>query len=530
MFLLIASANVGSLALVRLMQRDQELAIRKALGAARSRVISQLVIESTLLAAVACVLGVAGALGIRWFLTAFGPYRTDIFAHLPFDTRVFAFAGVLLVCTVLVFGLLPAIRMSDFRVSERLAAGQISIAGKRHNLHLLSLVAACEIAVVIALSSSAALMLKSFWNMRYKELGFEARHAIGATLNLNTRRYRDKARQFSFIDRLLDRVAAIPGIESAAITAASEIPPGEGHATNVVKIEGRPLAVDSRRKALMRPQAVSAAYFEVLHIPLMAGRFLRDTDRRGSLPVVVVNHQFAHRYFPHESALGHRLETGETENTLYTIVGVVGDVKTSGLATAPEPVVYTPYDQTDGQRLRGLGIVMQSSLPMASIAPEFRNVVKSIDPEQPIATMETIDGRLNASVSRPRFTAHVLFFFAFAGILLAMIGVYGVIACRVRSHVREIAVRQAVGATPWDVLVHILGHGVRFIFPGVAAGVAVALMANRLISSLLFEVKPEDPTSLALVCAGITTIAFCAVFVPALRVSRLDPLLSLREK
>jgi predicted permease len=368
--------------------------------------------------------------------------------------------------------------------------------------------------------------------MRYKELGFASHHLIAATINVNGLRYRDKNRQFAFVDRLLQRTAAIPGVESVALTNASEIPPGEWHATNNVRIEGRPLAVDSRHKALTRQQEVNAGYFHLLHIPLLEGRFIQDSDRNGSPPVVVVGKQFAERYFAHESAIGHRLQTGEgpTENILYTIVGVVGDVKTSGLAAAPEPVVYTPYSQTNGGRLRELGIIVSSPLPVSAIAPEFRKTVQTIDSEQPIAGIATIDERLNASVSRPRFTADLLFAFSCMGILLAIVGVYGVITCRVRAQLREIAVRQALGAQPRDVISHVVWHGIRLIVPGVLAGVAVALAGNRLIANLLFQVKPNDFRTLAAVCACIVVAALGASCLPAVRVSRLDPLPSLRKE
>ncbi|MGA8029265.1 MAG: ABC transporter permease [Bryobacteraceae bacterium] len=529
LFLLIASANVGSLSLVRLMQRDRELAIRRALGAARARVIAQLLIESSVVAVLACGAGLIFAFCIRALLIALGPYRTSIYDSLPFDARIFIFAGALLISTILAFGLVPALRMSDFRLSEALAAGQTSSTGSRRNVRLLSMLAMAEIAIVIALSSSAALALKSFWNMRYKDLGFEPQHAIAATINLNASRFRDKNLEFAFIDQLLQHAAAIPGVESVGVTVASEIPPGEWHATNTVRIEGRPLEVDSRQKPLARQQEVNAAYFHILHIPLLEGRFLRDSDRGGNPPVIVVGNQFARRYFPHESALGRRLQTGQQGDTWYTICGIVGDVKTSGLAAAPEPVVYTPYAQSDGQRVRELGIIMRSVLPVASVAPSFRNAVRAIDPEQPIASIETIDERLNASVSRPRFMADLLFAFSCMGALLAIVGVYGVIACRVRTHLREIAIRQAVGAQRGDVIAHLAGHGVRMILPGVLAGAAAALAANRLISNLLFQVNPNDPRTLATVCACIAAAAFAASCVPAIRVSRTDPLVYLRQ-
>ena len=530
LFLFIASTNVASLSLVRLMQRDRELAIRRVLGAARARVISQLLIETSLLAVCACGLGMLIAAGIRALLVAFGPYRASIYGNLPIDLRVVAFAGVLLILTILVFGVLPALRMSDFRLGEAIAAGQTSITGKRHNLRLLSIVGAIEIAIVIALSSSAAVMLKSFWNMRYKDLGFESQHVIAATINLGSSRYRDKHREFSFINQLLERTAAIPGVDAVAPTIASEIPPGEGHATNVVEIEGRPLPLNSRHKALQRPQEANAAYFKILHIPLLEGRLLRDSDRANSLPVVVVNKEFARRYFPGESALGHRLNTGEIENTWYTIVGVVGDVKTSGLAASPEPVVYTPYEQSDGGRLRDLGLIIRSALPLRSIAPEFRRIVSDLDLAQPVSSIETIDERLNASVSRPRFTADVLFSFSCFGVLLAIIGVYGVLTCRTRTQMREIAVRLALGAQRTAIISNILRHAMRIVVPGLVAGIALALVGNRLISHLLFKVRPDDPAALLVVCAGIVLAAFAASFLPALRASRLDPLVSLRQE
>ncbi|MBV9767108.1 MAG: ABC transporter permease, partial [Acidobacteriaceae bacterium] len=528
-FLLIASANVASLSLVRLMQRDRELAVRRVLGAARARVISQLLIESSMLAGFACAIGVFIAFAIRNLLVAFGPYGLSIYGNLPIDLRVIVFASTLLILTILIFGMLPALRMSDFHLGEAVAAGQTSITGKRHNLRLLSIASAVEIAIVIALSSSAALMLKSFWNMRYKNLGFESQHAIAVTLNLGSSRYADKNREFSFINQLLDRTAAIPGVEAVAVTLASEIPPGEGHATNIVRIEGRSLAANSRQKALQRGQEVNASYFKVLRIPLLEGRLLRDSDRANSPPVVVVNNQFARRYFPGESALGHRLQTGESENTWYTIVGVVGDVKTSGLAAYPEPVVYTPYGQSDGARLRDLGLVISSALPVASIAPEFRTIVAALDPEQPVAAIESIDHRLNASVSRPRFTANILFTFSCFGVLLAIIGVYGVLACRTRVQIREIAVRQALGAQRTAIISNVLADALRLLIPGLLAGISLALVGNRLISSLLFEVKPGDLTLLATVCAGIVVAAFAASFLPAFRASGLDPLVSLRQ-
>jgi putative ABC transport system permease protein len=529
LFLLIASTNLGSLSLVQLMQRDREVAIRRVLGATRGRVLWQISVEGWALVCLAIGPALLVTLGIRSLLLAFGPYRTGIYGNLPVDLRVTAFAGLLLIATVVILGTLPALRIGDFHLGGAIAAGQTSIAGKRHNLRLLSIVGALEIAIVVALSSGAALMLKSFWNMRYKELGFESRHAIAATINLGGSGYDDKNREFSFVRRLLEKTAAIPGVEMVAPTIATEIPPGGGHATNTVRIEGRPLPVNSRHKALAQPQETNGDYFKILQIPLLEGRLLRESDRAQAAPVVVVNNQFARRYFPGESALGHRVQTGEIENAWYTIVGVAGDVKTSGLAAVPEPAVYTPYEQSGGGGIRGLGVLIRSALPIGSIAPAFRKIVHDLDPEQPAASIETLDERLNASVSRPRFAADVLSAFSCFGVLLAIIGVYGVLTCRIQAQMREIAVRQALGAQRGAIMMNVLVHAVRLVLPGLLAGVALAMAGNRLLISLLFEVTPADPAVLVFVSCGITVAAFAASFLPAFRASRLDPLVLLRQ-
>jgi putative ABC transport system permease protein len=227
--------------------------------------------------------------------------------------------------------------------------------------------------------------------------------------------------------------------------------------------------------------------------------------------------------------LGHRLQTGEIPNAWFTIVGVVGDVKTSGLAAYPEPIVYTPYEQSGGGGLRGLGVLIRSALPVGVIAPAFRKIVLDLDSGQPIAEIETVDERLNASVSRPRFTADVLSMFSCFGVLLALVGVYGVLACRTSAQMKEIAVRQALGAKRGTIMRNILGHAGRIVLRGLLVGVVAAIPGDRLLISLLFEVKPADPATLIAVSVCISMASFGASFLPAFRASRLDPLVSLRE-
>ena len=528
LFLLVASANLGNLGLSQLLQRERELAVRRALGAARSRLIAQLLSEDVIIVIAAWIVGLFFALAIRNALAATPSYEASLYAELPIDATVLFFTGILLLIVIVLFGLIPALRVTDARIDTVIKAGQATVAGKDHYFRFHSLVAAIEIAIVVGLSSSAILTVRSFWNMRYKDLGIQPERVIAATLNLGSSQYKDRRRELDFINQVLTNTKSMPGVEDAAISIASEIPPGTFHAANTVRIEGRPLPVNSRQKAVMRPQNVSADYFRILHVPLLDGRPLRDGDTSDATQVVVVNHEFARRNFPGDNAIGHRLMTGERDGW-YSIVGIVGDVKSSGLAADPEPIVYTPYEQADGQRLRELGVIMRSSLPVSAVGSMFRKVVAHADQEQPVGRLETIDTRLNESVARPRFTATLLTGLAVLGTLLAMLGVYGLASCRIRSQMREIAVRQALGAPPVRLIVQITHSTLMVSAVGLLCGFLFTLIGTRLISAMLFEVSPRDPAVLLGVSGCVLAAAIAACAVPALRAVGSDPLQALRE-
>ncbi len=529
LFLLLASANLGNLALSQIVQRDRELAIRRALGAARGRVIAQLLIENALLVGVAGLLGICIAAAIRNAMSAMPQYGPRFYANLPLDRTVLLFAAGLLCGVLLVFGLIPALRIGETRLQTAIAAGQNSVAGRRSQLRYVSFVTAAQIAVVVALGSSAALTLQSFWNMRYRALGFQPEHTIDASLSLTSARYKDPGGQIAFIRELLARASAIPGVQQAAASIEWEVPPGRGHAMNVAHIEGRPLPMTSRQKAIMRNQDVSCAYFRILHIPLVEGRFLSDSDERNSTPVVVVSHEFAKRYFPGESAIGHRLQAGERENVWYTIVGVVGDVRSGGLESVAEPMVYTPYAQSESGRLWDLAIILDSSLPIKSVAPEFRTIVASIDPEEPVSRIETIDARLDQSAAQPRFTARLLTILSLLGAALAMAGVYGLTACRAKAQMREIAVRQALGAPLCSILSSMLKNAALVAGTGLLCGVALALASRQLISAMLFQVDLRNPRPILAVCVCIVLAVLAACIGPAWKASHASPIVILRE-
>jgi predicted permease len=523
--LMIASANVSNLLLARLMQRDRELALRSALGGSRARLVSQLLAESALLGLVACAAGVALGYWLRTPLIALSPYRMPGLEHLPFDARVIGFAVAIGMLTTVIFGLAPALRVTESRLAEAIKSGAASITGGRGALRALSMVAACEIATVLILSTCAGLMLQSFWKMRYANLGFEPEHLVTATINLSASHYRQPAQQLAFIEQLLKSSQTIPGVQSAAVTQAGELPPGDWHATNLFEIEGRAQAPQGRRPFARYPSA-SPAYFRIMRIPLLRGRLFDDSDNETAAPVAVVNQALANRYFSRENPIGRRIRTGGADTPWRTIVGIAGDVKTSGLAAAPEPTAYFPYRQTG---LASVGLVLQSALDGGVIAGELRKQVAAIDPSLPVASIQTMEQRLTESVSKPRFTAALLAAFAAPALVLGIAGIYGVMGCRIRWQFRELAVRQALGAQPGNIVRHVLSQGLAIIAPGLCVGLAGSLVATRCMRSMLYEISPADPATFAGVAAVLIAVALLACWIPAARAARMDPLAALRQ-
>ena len=524
--LLISCANVSNLLLARWMQRDKELAIRSALGASRSRLLCQLLTESAVLGISGCAAGAALAYCARRPLFALSPYNLSGLRTLPFDARVAGFALLLGMLTTLLFGLLPAFRAARPQIMESVKAGEAGAGGGRNSLRVLSAITAAEIAITLVLSAGAGLMLQSFWKMRYANLGFRPDHLVAATLNLAGPVYRDARRRSEFVDELLERARSLPGVELAAVTRAQEIPPGDFHATNTFAIEGRDQPLGGARPIARYP-VVSPAYFEIMGVPLLHGRFLQDSDRQNSLPVVVVNQALVRRYFDHESAIGRRIRTGGDDQPWRTIAGVVGDVKTSGLTTAAEPTIYLHSRQVDLPT--DLGLILRSPLAAGVIASELRQAVGDLDKNQPVASIQSMDTRLSASVSGPRFTAVLLLAFSGLAVVLGLIGVYGVMGCRVRWQLREFAVRQALGAQRNDVIWHVIRQGIGMIVPGLVIGLCAALGLGRLLASMLYEVSPRDPLTLAVLAAGLTGVALLACCIPAIQAANSDPLDALRH-
>jgi predicted permease len=522
----IACANVSNLLLARLTQRDRELAIRAVLGGSRGRLIVQLLTESALLSALGCALGTAIAFALRGSILALTPYKFAGFENLPFDWRVFSFAMALGIATVLLFGALPAFRATQDRLAGSIKSGEATIAGGRGSVRILSTLAAAEIATLLILSTGAGVTLKSFWKMRYQNLGISPGHLVTAEIVLSGPRYYSSAAatRHEFIERLLERAQSIPGVESAAVTNWSEIPPGSWHATNVFAIEGRPAApIGSGQRPIARFPQASPDLFAILQIPLLKGRLFDSSDRP---EVAVINRALAEKYFPEENPLGRRVRFGSPDAPWFEIVGIVGDVKLSGLNAAPEPAIYYPESRNDA--LGDVGLILKSPFDASILAAEIRKTVAAIDPSQAVSAIQSLDTRLSESVAKPRFVAALLSVFAALAGVLGIIGVYGVVSCRVRWQMRELAVRQALGAQPGDVLRLVLSQGLAIIVIGVAAGIIGSLALSRILATLVYQVRPNDPTTLASTAIGLAAVAAAACWFPARRAARADPLALLR--
>jgi putative ABC transport system permease protein len=512
--LLMACANVANLLLGRAVSRQREMAIRATLGASRWRLAQQLFVESLILAALGCAGGLVLAFWTRSVLLSLVPKGIPGLEALPLDLRVFAFAVVSACVSALIFGPGPALTAGSAPILPSLSQDGRAVSGGTRRQLWLNLLASAQMAIGIMLLTGGGLMLQSFWNLRYRNLGFQPDRLLTARVQLNRARYPDGAKQIAYLDALLENAANLPGVEGAA---AGPLPPGDGHATNGFGIEGRP----PQRGLIARKYAVSAAYFRLLGIPVLEGRGILDSDTASANPIALVSETLARRYFPAESPIGKRIRS-ERIDPWRTIAGVVRDVKTAGLAAAPEPVMYFPYRQTEAIGVgEDLNILVRTALNPLAIAPELRKLA-------PLSEMRTLDQRLTESVSRPRLATVLLGCFAALGLMLATVGLYGVMSFRVRWKFREIGIRLAIGAQPSDVRRMILMQSLRVILAGVAVGVLGALALNRLIGSLLYGVSPTDPLTFVCAFGILILVGLAASLHPARQASKIDPILTLR--
>jgi putative ABC transport system permease protein len=518
--LLIACANVANLLLVRAGARERELAIRAALGASRVRVIRQLLTESVLLAGLG---GLAGVLLALWGVdliaanNALGIPRLD---QARIDGRVLGFTLVVSMLTGLIFGLAPAWRAVKVNLTETLKeGGRSATGGARHRLR--SALVMGEVALSLVLLTSAGLMMRSFARLQNVALGFAPENVLKMQINLPPSKYGKPDQRVTFFDQLLERLRAVPGVvEAGAITQPPLTP---GNWAMEVTLEGRdaatneaPLSADAR--------AVTPNYFRAMSIPLLQGRDFTDQDRGDSPLTLIVSEKFASRYWPGENPIGKRFQPG-TSNPFGTVVGVVGNVRNLALEDEGRPAFYFSYGHIG---MPALTIEVRTAAQPETLAPALRAQVASLDAEIPVFNIRTMEQIIAVAAGQPRFQTVLLVIFSAIALLLAAIGLYGVMSFLVRQRTHEIGLRMALGAQPRDVMGLVIKQGLLLTLIGISIGLAAAFGLTRLMKSLLFEVSATDPLTFAVIAALLATVALLACYIPARRATKVDPMVALR--
>ncbi|MEK6300049.1 MAG: ABC transporter permease [Acidobacteriota bacterium] len=517
--LLIACANVANLLLASASARQKEIAVRLALGASRSRIVGQLLTESLLLSVLGGGLGLLLAAWGNEGIRRLGASQIPRADQITVNGTVLGFTMLLSVVTVAIFGLVPALQSSRTDLNATLKeGGRSGSADGRHRLR--GALVVVEVALSLVLLVGAGLMIKSFWRLLNVDPGFNPRNLLTVELSLTSERYAEEPQRGAFYQQLLERVSALPGVQSAAIV---NHPPFSGRrGINGFKIEGRPEPTGLDDTPLADFRAISPNYFQMMGIPLLEGREFSVADAKGGLQTVIVNRAFAERYWPQENPLGRRLGDGDD---WMTVVGVVGDLHQSGLDQEAAPHVYAPFMQAP---LRRSGLLVRTSVEPLSLVGAVRSQVNAIDPAQPIYNIQTMDALIAGSMSDRRLNLVLLAVFALTALSLAAIGIYGVISYSVTQRIREIGIRMALGAQSPDVLKLIVKQGMIPVIVGIAVGLAGALALTRVMSNLLFGVGANDPWTFAAIAVLLAAVALVACYIPALRATKVDPIVALR--
>jgi putative ABC transport system permease protein len=521
--LLIACANLANLLLSRSAAREREVAIRAAMGANRARVVRQLLTESLLLAGVG---GVLGLLLARWgmnSLLALAPADTPGIASAGLNTHVFGFTLLVTVATGLLFGLVPAFALSkpDLNASLKESSRGSTEGSRSHRLR--GLLVATEFSLAFVLVIGATLMVKTLIRLSHFSLGFNPDHVLTMHIPLGGPQYKSHRDEAEFFQRLLAQVEALPGVQAASV--ASGLPIDNWAGMGFVRED------DSHPAPELMPDAnylvIAPQYFRTMGIPLRAGRTFSDGDTEESQRVVIVNEELARRNWPGQDPIGKRLRSQGDKMPWLTVVGVARNVRTNGPDADFQAELYIPYTQYPWLLSPRFVVVRTSVAPLA-LASSIRREVLTLDKNQPISDIRTLDQVAGESSAQRQFLMVLLGIFAGLALILAGVGVYGVLAYSVARRTHEIGIRMALGAVRGDVMKLVLAQGLRFALFGVLAGLAGALLLTRVLTSLLFGVSPTDPVTFGLVTVLLALVAFLACYIPARRATKVDPMVALR--
>jgi len=525
--LLIACVNIANLQLARTANRQKELTVRAAIGASRTRLLRQLLAEGALIAFLGGLLGLAGAVaGVR-LLQSYAPASFLQVGSIAVDKWVLLFTLNITCLTVLLFGAIPAFRASKPDVDTKLKDGRDFVTSGTGHRKLRGALVVSELALAVVLLAASGLLIRSFVLLSNVDPGFDARGLLTVITALPQRKYSEPTQRKAFFDQVLRKLKGMPGVRSAGLTTS--LPLTNFNMRVGFSLEGH---VDdpSAPRLPTAMENVSPEYFSAMRVPLLAGRFFDEHDCEPfdyDAPNVIVNQAFVQRYLANEEAVGTKIRFAPTPNAPWgTIVGVVGNTRHARLDREADPEIYVPF--TGGLSMGALTV--RTDADPRTLASAVRDLVLEVDPEQPVFNMITMEQRIADAASGTRFNATLLGFFGFVALVLAAVGVYGVIAYSVAERTHEIGIRVALGASRHNVAGMVMGQGMVMTVAGLVLGLAGAVFATRFLLSLLYGTQPRDPMTLGTAAVVLAVVALTACWVPTWRAMRVDPMVSLRHE
>ena len=531
--LLIACVNVANLLLARSEARGREIAVRTAVGANTAQLLQQFLAEGLLLSAAGAALGLVFAEGGLRLLAVTGAASIPRSGEIAIDWRVLLFSLAVALATGLFFGLAPMLHSRTALLHETLKAAAGRLTGSAAANRFRSALVSSELALALVLLIGSGLMVKAFWKLQEVNSGINASHLLTMQLSLPPATYTRTVQANGFWSELIARVNALPGVQSATI--ASGLPPAREVNANTTPIENLPAELGGPAPTVDYWNFVDSSYFRTAGIQLVEGRLLTAGDGQSAPPVVVINQTMARAFWPRESALGHRLRVDFSKGAqLHTIVGVVADVKNGGLDKPTGTELYIPYQQgstvptVTNNFVSGAALLIRTSVAPRSLAGPARAQIRALDPTIPVANVSTMEEVMSHSVSRPRFLTILMTLFSSLSLLLAALGIYGVISYAVAQRTPEIGIRMALGAQSGDVLHMVCKSGLRIALVGTVAGALGALALTRYLSGLLFGVSSLDVATFLIMAGVLAAVTLLACYIPARRASRISPTVALR--
>jgi putative ABC transport system permease protein len=525
--LLIACANVGNLLLARSAAREGEIAVRAALGARRLRLVRQLLTESVLLSVAGAALGLLLAVWGVELLIGLAPASIPRLEDVRVDRVVLGFTAALAMLTGAVFGIAPALHSTRAGLAGSLKDGGRGAVTSRARARMRGALVIAEMAIAIVLLAAAGLLIRSFARLAAVDPGFKPDSVLAFDLALPEGSYAEEARQAAFFEQLLANLQSTAGVSAAGAALAVPLT-----GTNIVftfSVEGRPPLPVAQQPAI-QVRVASPDYFRTVGIPLQRGRFFNDTDRAGSTPVALIAESAVREYFPGENPLGQKIVLGWRRDSGFVngeVVGVVGDVKEGGLSEPDAPQIYFLHEQLP---LPFMTVVLKTTVPPLSIADAARGAVHALDPALPVTNVRTLDQVVSRSIAQPRFYMLLLTAFAAVALVLAAVGIFGVLSYAVAQRAREIGIRMALGARQRSVVVMVVRQAMTLSIAGVVIGLCATYYVSRVLSTLLFATSRADAAALAGAAGLLLVVALAASYIPARRATRVDPVMALRSQ